>query len=134
MKVECVHCGASGQMDETKIPPGVTTIKCPRCKQSFPIPPTGGSLESTAVDETVQESLSSSPPPVPATPPPTIAQEATANCSVCSGQFPRDEMVRFGTAWICAACKPSYVQMLAQGTQRPGELRYAGFGIRFGAK
>jgi uncharacterized RDD family membrane protein YckC len=56
------------------------------------------------------------------------------SCSVCSGQFARDEMVHFGSAWVCASCKPSYVQMLAQGTQRPGEPRYAGFGIRFGAK
>lgn len=154
MKVECVHCGASGQMDETRIPPGVTSIKCPRCKQSFPIPQAGVSLDSTAVGGTAQEAATPSPPPIqtppvqqaaaasppatpppiPTTPPPTVAQAATANCSVCSGQFPRDEMVRFGTAWVCAACKPRYVQMLAQGTQRPGEMRYAGFGIRFGAK
>jgi uncharacterized RDD family membrane protein YckC len=43
-------------------------------------------------------------------------------------------MVRFGTSWVCATCKPGYVQMLAQGKPQPGEMRYAGFGIRFGAK
>jgi uncharacterized RDD family membrane protein YckC len=57
-----------------------------------------------------------------------------AICTACSGQFPRNEMVRFGASWVCATCKPGYVQMLAQGKPRPGEMRYAGFGIRFGAK
>ncbi len=53
---------------------------------------------------------------------------------MCGGKFPRDEMVRFGTSWVCAACKPDYVQMLEMGATRPGDRRYAGFWIRFGAK
>ena len=156
MKVECIHCGASGQMDETKIPPGVTSLKCPRCKQTFPIPGTGSSLASEPLGEVVLETSASSPspppiqpPPIPETaeppsspPPPTnpatsptqAATVAMANCTVCSGRFPRNEMVRFGISWVCATCKPGYVQMLAQGKPQPGELRYAGFGIRLGAK
>jgi predicted Zn finger-like uncharacterized protein len=156
MKVECVHCGASGQMDETKIPPGVTSIRCPRCKQSFPIPAVGSRLDSGPLGEVVQEaSCTSSPPPIqppappgasaPSTPPipppiqaapapPAATMAMTSNCTVCAGRFPRSEMVRFGTSWVCASCKPGYVQMLAQGKTRPGEMRYAGFWIRFGAK
>jgi len=155
MKVECVNCGASGQMDETKIPPGVTSIKCPRCKQIFPIPVIGSSPASEPLGEVVLEADCSSPSPpiqrppipeaaVPSSPtnPPSIpaapASQATttamANCTVCSGRFPRDEMVRFGISWVCATCKPGYVQMMAQGKPQPGEMRYAGFGIRFGAK
>lgn len=154
MKVECVHCGTSGQMDETRIPPGVTTIKCPRCKQSFPIPAICGEEPATA-EETASNAVQESPPPLqppplspsaapaapqaallPAasTPPSQPATTAMADCSVCSARFPMAEMVRFGTTWVCASCKPSYVQMLAQGKQRPGEIRHAGFGIRFGAK
>ncbi len=142
MKVECVHCGASGQMDETRIPAGATSLRCPRCKQTFPIP---------AV-ETGPEPPPPSPPPVqppplpaagkglPDLPPPLempalpAAASIMMDCIVCSNRFPRNEMVRFGGQWVCAACKPGYVQMLAQGTPRPGDMRYAGFGIRFGAK
>jgi len=156
MKVQCVHCGASGQMDETKIPPGVTSIICPRCKQNFPIPGIANSPGSEPLGEVVQEAASSSPSPPPIQPapipepaapisptnPPTIpettAPQATttamAICTACSGRFPRNEMVRFGTSWVCATCKPGYVQMLAQGKPRPGDMRYAGFGIRLGAK
>jgi predicted Zn finger-like uncharacterized protein len=143
MKVECVHCGASGQMDESKIPPGVTSIKCPRCKESFPIPDkvspnviqsSPPPLQPPIFPQTAPSPAPFTPPPVAASTSPRTASAAMANCSVCADQFPRDEMVRFGTAWVCAACKPSYVQMLAQGTSRPGEMRYAGFGIRFGAK
>ncbi len=153
MKVECVHCGASGQMDETRIPAGVTSIRCPRCKESFPIPAIVGNPDYTAPEEAVQERgdspsppvqsppipetsapSSPDPPPIPEALPPQAAATAMADCTVCSRRFPRDEMVRFGTSWVCAACKPGYVQMLAQGKPRLGEFRYAGFWIRFGAK
>jgi uncharacterized RDD family membrane protein YckC len=156
MKVECIHCGASGQMDETRIPPGVTSIKCPRCKQAFPIPPIESSTISEPFGEVIQETVAASPAPppieppplpeapvpssplnqsaIPETPAPPAASPVMADCTVCSGRFPRNEMVRFGIKWVCAACKPGYVQMLAQGKPSPGDMRYAGFGIRFGAK
>lgn len=154
MKIECIHCGAGGQIDETRIPPGVTSLNCPRCKKSFPIPTIGGinsqSPREPAPDVAPDFSPPLQPPPlsptadpfpapsplpsVPASTPPQAVTAMLANCTVCSGKFPREEMVRFGAAWVCAACKPSYVQMLAQGTPRPGEMRYAGFWIRFGAK
>jgi uncharacterized RDD family membrane protein YckC len=57
-----------------------------------------------------------------------------AVCTVCNGRFSRDDMVRFGTSWVCAVCKPGYVQRLETGTPHPGLMRYAGFWIRFGAK
>lgn len=135
MKVECVHCGASGQMDETKIPVGVTTLKCPKCSQSFPIPFNNVETVTPAPTQTVQTPPPIEKPlPIETIAPLRAATALRANCSVCSDQHPQDEMVRFGLKWVCAACKPSYVQMLAQGTPRPGELRYAGFNIRFGAK
>jgi len=39
-------------------------------------------------------------------------------------------VARFGDHWICAACKPAYVQRLRQGVGRPGTLRYGGFWLR----
>ena len=136
MKVECVHCGASGQMDETKIPEGVTTLKCPKCSQRFPIPFKSAEAVTPVPPQAVQMSPPplAQPEPIETAVPLKAATALRANCSVCSSQHPQDEMVRFGLKWVCAACKPNYVQMLAQGTPRPGELRYAGFNVRFGAK
>src|SRR5512137_717235 len=111
MKVECVHCGASGQMDETRIPAGVTSIRCPRCKESFPIPtngidpdpaPSGDAvreeeplplppIESIPHQETaVPASPPAPPPPLPdaATPPPQTVTAPMAECTVCAGNFP----------------------------------------------
>ena len=134
MKVECVHCGASGQMDESRIPPGVTSLKCPRCEKNFPIPTVPGqeATEEAAPEEPF--SFAAPPRPVRAEPALFDTPEVTAPCSACGAHIATDEMVRFGDSWVCAACKPGYVQLLAQGKPRPGEMRYAGFGIRFGAK
>jgi uncharacterized RDD family membrane protein YckC len=155
MKVECIHCGASGNMDETKIPPGVTSLKCPRCKEAFPIPPiescpvsepfaevireaaspySAAPIEPPPISEASEASSPVPPPSIPETAAPPPAAPVMADCTVCSGRFPRNEMVRFGIKWVCASCKPDYVQMLAQGKPGPGDLRYAGFGIRLGAK
>jgi predicted Zn finger-like uncharacterized protein len=59
---------------------------------------------------------------------------ARADCMLCGGSFSRDNMVRFGSDWVCGGCKPEYVQMIAQGMPRPNDYRYAGFWIRFCAK
>ena len=170
MTITCPHCGISGQLDDSKRPVGATSINCPRCKQSFPLPP----LESA----TVAPPVIPVPPPLPAEPAPLRpcpscggiiegpgglcnACEATRNrqsaagsgdaavpppippvgddrssgsCAVCKGRFAQSEMVRFGDKLVCASCKPTYVQMLAMGMGNTGNLRYAGFWIRFGAK
>lgn len=147
MKIECVHCGISGQLDETKIPPGATSIKCPACGERFPIPAAVSSaavssaVVSSAAVEVRTEAVSQPPapssvppPPSASEPPPPASPADSAECTVCKGRFPHEDMVRFGDSRVCAACKPVYVQLLTQGTPRPGELRYAGFGIRLGAK
>jgi uncharacterized RDD family membrane protein YckC len=43
-------------------------------------------------------------------------------------------MIRFGHAWVCAACKPVFVQKLKEGVGVAGAMEYVGFWIRFGAK
>ena len=170
MTITCPHCGISGQLDDSKRPAGATSINCPRCKQSFPLPP----LESAAVTKPVAPV----PPPLPAEPaplrpcpscggiiegsgglcnaceaarnrqsaagngvntlpppiPPAGEDRSSGSCAVCKGRFAQSQMVRFGDKLVCASCKPTYVQMLAMGMGSTGDLRYAGFWIRFGAK
>ena len=54
-------------------------------------------------------------------------------CRECGKTFTAEEMVRFGQAWVCAGCKPAYVQKLREGVQAGPRLPYAGFWVRFAA-
>jgi uncharacterized RDD family membrane protein YckC len=77
--------------------------------------------------------LSPEPPPMPANAPAPGPGEVV--CAECGRMFPADETVRMGKASVCAACKPIFLQKLSEGAKiNTGELNYAGFGIRFGAK
>ncbi|MEA1933554.1 MAG: RDD family protein [Thermodesulfobacteriota bacterium] len=67
------------------------------------------------------------------TTPPTDASGGTP-CSECGRIFSRDEMIRFGESWVCAACKPVFVQKLKEGVNVAGDWVYGGFWVRFGAK
>lgn len=51
-------------------------------------------------------------------------------CSECGKPFPTDELVAFGSSWVCTACKPIYAQKLVEGVRLPGAVRYGGFWIR----
>ena len=64
-----------------------------------------------------------------------VTAGAEAVCAECGGIFDKIEMIQLGNAHICAKCKPVFLQKLAEGVQiNTGELRYAGFWIRFAAK
>jgi uncharacterized RDD family membrane protein YckC len=54
-------------------------------------------------------------------------------CSQCGQPYPSEELVRFGTATICANCKDIYAQRLRETGHVAGARVYAGFWIRFGA-
>jgi len=54
-------------------------------------------------------------------------------CSSCHRTFPEDEVIQYQGAFVCASCKPVFVQMLREGAPMMGEMRYAGFWIRFAA-
>ena len=83
-------------------------------------------------------------PPLMAAPPPGLrlsgaaasAGEAPdAVCAECHNMFPKHNMIRYRDNWVCANCKPVFMQKLAEGAQlSTGEMRYAGFWIRFVAK
>jgi len=76
------------------------------------------------------------PPPFQ---PPAPVNPNEAVCAECGKVFPIDETIAYGNLRICAACKPVFMQKLAEGAKiKPaaGEFHwdYAGFWIRFGAK
>ncbi len=79
-------------------------------------------------------------PPL-ATPAPPVAAplggEVTSEavCIECGRIFNIDDMIKHGSGHVCASCKPIFMQKLHEGaTINTGEVRYAGFWIRFGAK
>lgn len=77
---------------------------------------------------------SGSAPVLPLAPVPSIAPHE-AVCSECGKRFPKQEMLVYSGLYVCAGCKPLFVQKLAEGVRiQTGALNYAGFGIRFGAK
>ncbi len=48
-------------------------------------------------------------------------------CSQCRKQFDADAMVQFGEDWVCAGCKPMYVQRLKeQGRPPPSSATWKG--------
>jgi uncharacterized RDD family membrane protein YckC len=55
-------------------------------------------------------------------------------CRECGQKLPAEEMIQHGSAWVCAKCKPVFLQKLQEGVSVASGLRYAGFWIRFGAK
>jgi uncharacterized RDD family membrane protein YckC len=54
-------------------------------------------------------------------------------CSECGQAFAEDDMIRFADAWVCASCKPLFVQKIKEGVTLAGAMEYAGFWIRVGA-
>ncbi|MEO6034779.1 MAG: RDD family protein [Verrucomicrobiota bacterium] len=55
-------------------------------------------------------------------------------CAECGKPFSPDEMIKFGDRFVCASCKPIFVQKLREGAVLPGSMDYAGFWIRVAAK
>ncbi len=54
-------------------------------------------------------------------------------CSECGNAFDQEEMVPFKDSWVCAACKPVFLQKMREGVSMQSVV-YAGFWIRFVAK
>ncbi len=55
-------------------------------------------------------------------------------CSECGRSFPVEELIAYEHTQVCAECKPYFFQRLRETGSLPGQLRYAGFWIRFGAR
>lgn len=65
---------------------------------------------------------------------PVMAGGTSVECSECHRNFPAQDVVTIGHRPVCASCKPIVVQKLAEGVLPAGDLKYAGFWIRAGAK
>jgi uncharacterized RDD family membrane protein YckC/DNA-directed RNA polymerase subunit RPC12/RpoP len=52
-------------------------------------------------------------------------------CAECGRPFPPEEVIRHGNQYICAECKPVFLQKLKEGVEATAPLNYAGFWIRF---
>jgi uncharacterized RDD family membrane protein YckC len=64
-----------------------------------------------------------------------LGSAAASNCAECNLVFPVDSMIRYKNVYVCANCKPVFMQKLAEGAQiNTGEFRWAGFWIRFAAQ
>jgi uncharacterized RDD family membrane protein YckC len=79
-------------------------------------------------------------PPV-FSPPPASASVGPNEvvCHECGTIVPKENAIQYGSIWVCANCKPMFVQKLREGARVPvivptGQFEYAGFWIRFGAK
>jgi uncharacterized RDD family membrane protein YckC len=68
------------------------------------------------------------------TPAPQLAPDEVV-CTECNRVFKTQDTIAVGNSRVCAACKPLFLQKLAEGAPvSTGTLRYAGFWIRFVAK
>jgi uncharacterized RDD family membrane protein YckC len=54
-------------------------------------------------------------------------------CAECTQAFAQEDMIRFQDSWVCAGCKPTFIQKVKEGVSVAGTMDYAGFWIRFGA-
>jgi uncharacterized RDD family membrane protein YckC len=55
-------------------------------------------------------------------------------CAECGNRFPTEELLRFGESFVCASCKPVFLQRMREGAPIPAAMNYGGFWIRVGAK
>jgi len=56
-------------------------------------------------------------------------------CAQCGKSFGQSDLVPIAGNWVCGACKPAVLsRVVAGGPAAASSLRYAGVGIRFGAR
>jgi len=66
--------------------------------------------------------------------PANVSLQSDAQCCECGQTFPRLDMIQYEHSWVCGACKPVFFQRILEGAPVSGQMRYAGFWIRFFAK
>jgi uncharacterized RDD family membrane protein YckC len=59
------------------------------------------------------------------------ATQTPVFCTQCGRAFPVDDLMLFGNSYICADCKPAFMQRVREGGGVATNLRYASFGLRF---
>lgn len=56
----------------------------------------------------------------PDLPPPQTASLTGTSCVECGKVFPPDELVSLNKSWVCAQCKPVFLQRMAEGVAMAG--------------
>src|SRR2546421_465178 len=59
-----------------------------------------------------RDALPAQPGGIGAPPNPTAATAGGLVCSVCGRTFAPDQVIRHGDKWVCAECKPIFLQRL----------------------
>src|SRR3954452_10134980 len=73
-------------------------------------------------------SFSPAAPPMAGAVPVGSAPAAGVVCAQCGGIFPRENTIQYGSSYVCAACKRTFVQKIKEGVPTAFEsLNYAGF-------
>jgi uncharacterized RDD family membrane protein YckC len=124
--VKCHKCGLMQMPKPT----------CKACGAVLEIPAEAPlRTSSISTPRALPRASSEAPPIVPSEPPSNYQTSMrTSRCSECGRVLDEDELIRFGNALVCAECKPLYVQKLREGVAPAGEMTFAGFWIRVGAK
>ncbi len=97
----------------------------------------GGEAEFKPASEPDKAPSKDAPVAQPRKAPPTDGDSRpakTAVCSQCGQSHAQDDMLFYNDLWVCAACKPTFIQKIKESGNIDGQLNYAGFWIRFGAK
>lgn len=71
---------------------------------------------------------SSAPTAPPMAAPPIAGGAASSGevvCAECGKMFTRDNAIQYGTAWVCATCKPVFLQKLQEGAMVGGAFQTA---------
>jgi uncharacterized RDD family membrane protein YckC len=63
------------------------------------------------------------------------SEQTVLACSQCGRTFAHSDLVQIAGSWVCGDCKPAFLsRVMADGPSAASSLRYAGVGIRFGAR
>ena len=63
-----------------------------------------------------------------------VLAQPVLSCSQCGRSFTQSDLVQIAGNWVCSECKPAYLSHVMSTGAAPAARRYAGFGIRFGAR
>ncbi|MDM8553243.1 RDD family protein [Desulfococcaceae bacterium HSG7] len=100
------------------------------------IPASSPDKSSSAASPASPDKISQ-PQAAPATSQTDSASETArqaSSCSQCKQLHAQEDMLFYNDMWVCAACKSAFVQQIKESGKIDGQLNYAGFWIRFGAK
>ena len=64
---------------------------------------------------------------------PVRATQPQQTCVECGLPFAVNDMIPFKDNWVCAGCKPAFIQKMKEGVTIGDQMLYAGFWIRFAA-